>query len=74
MLKINKSKFSLRLPRLRLTVSPTMELSPAIDDDDELTRAVADDVDRRDDNWQLTEGLDETALAAYWASVETDSK
>jgi hypothetical protein len=69
-----KPKFHLSLPSLSLRQPKTLQLSPVVDDDDELTTAVQADPIDHDDNWQLTDRPDEAELDQFWTKVEDDVK
>ncbi|MFZ1812181.1 MAG: hypothetical protein WAU02_01480 [Candidatus Saccharimonadales bacterium] len=71
MLKIKQS-FHLSLPTLSLNSAKPLELSPVLDDVDELTQSVQADMIDHDDNWSLDERPDESELDAFWSSVEKD--
>lgn len=71
MLKI-KQTFHISLPSLGLTQAKPLQLSPVIDDGDELTQAVKADTVDHDDNWQLTDRPNETELDQFWDKVEKD--
>lgn len=70
MLKIKRSHH-FTLPELRLR-SQAMQLSPIPDDGDELTQAIINDVDDRDNNWELSERPDMGELTQFWTDVEAD--
>ena len=68
MLKLKKR---FHLPTICLT-TPVVALSPVMSEDDELVQAIEGDVERRDDNWQLTTGPDTAELETFWRNVEDD--
>ncbi len=71
MLKIPR-KFHLELPHFSLSSPAPLQFSPIVDDDDELTQAVYADIDEHDDNWELSERPDGSALESFWETVEQD--
>lgn len=74
MLKI-KQTFHLSLPHLQLRRPQLVQFTPVTDDNDdndELTRAIADEPLQHDDEWELDERPDTTQLEAYWDEVEDD--
>lgn len=70
MLKI-KQKFHLSLPRFSLWPH-TLQFSPPSPENDELIEAIDTETAERDDDWQLEERPDTTALTQYWEKVEDD--
>ena len=69
MLTIERKPY-LKLPTI--TVLTPMEFSPVVDDDDELTLAIAQDSADRDNTWTLEETPDTGALHTFWSEVEED--
>lgn len=61
MLKINHRHKEFHLPQFALPRA--MQLSPVVDDGDELTQAIASDPMTHDDMWVLSERPDEAELA-----------
>lgn len=55
-----------------LTTLQPMRFSPVVDDDDELTEAIAKDSNEHDDDWQLEETPDTNKLYEFWSEVESD--
>lgn len=66
-----KPKLNLKLPNIHLQSIPVI-FSPAMEEDDELIHAIADDAIDRDNNWQLAEHPDPKELEGYWRKVEND--
>ncbi len=69
MLKLPRH-FHLELPHLPAASSRPLQFSPATEDNDELLQAVQTDPDDHDDNWELTDRVDEGELDEFWNSVE----
>lgn len=67
-----KQKFHLSLPHVQLGASKPLQFTPVVDDQDELTQAIADDVTQHDDDWELEERPNEERLEQYWNDVEND--
>lgn len=65
-----KQKPSFQLPHISLP--RMMEFDPVVDDGDELTTAIAEDVHVNDDAWELSEHPDTNELERYWEKVEED--
>lgn len=67
-----KHKHHLDFPHLTFTPHYGMQLSPVPVDDDELSRAIADDTVLRDNNWELSERPDAVQLDEFWNEVQQD--
>lgn len=70
MLKLKRT-LHLSLPSLSILSEP-VRFSPVRIDNDELSQAIASDVENRDDAWELTERPDMGELTQFWSDVETD--
>ena len=70
MLKI-KHKHHLDFPHLTFS-GRTLDFSPLKADEDELTVAITNDTEERDDTWELNERPDMRELTAFWSEVEAD--
>ena len=72
MLKLNRSHhFS--LPHLTLPTTGQMQFQPVpITEDDELARAIVEDTQEHDNQWELAERPDMGELTAFWSKVEAD--
>lgn len=73
MLKI-KPEHHLDFPHLTFSLPHVMELSRPAEDSDELARAISNDPEDHDNNWELTDHPDTTELEQYWEKVEEDIK
>ncbi|HEX4662222.1 MAG TPA: hypothetical protein VH144_01270 [Candidatus Saccharimonadales bacterium] len=60
------------IEKLPLPSLHRMQLTPALDDDDDLTRAIKNDVQDHDDNWQLGERPNPDELTQFWTDVEKE--
>ena len=70
-----KLKHHFHLPSITFDSHPPLELAPVpVDDDDELTQAIAADPIDHDNNWTLDERPDQTELESFWAEVSSDLK
>lgn len=73
MLKL-KNKHHLDFPHLTFSLPHQMQLSPVMDDGDEITAAIVNDPIDHDNNWELVERPDSEELERYWQRVEEDVK
>lgn len=73
MLKINHHHKEFHLPKF--SISRPMQLSPVMNDDDELTQSIINDPIDHDNNWELTERPDPEELAreeSTWEKIIDD--
>lgn len=66
-----KPKHRIHLPHLPSRSAP-LAFAPVLDDGDELTQAIVDAPQERDDAWELTERPDVEELTKFWSEVEAD--
>lgn len=71
MLKI-KHTHHLSLPQLPVLGEPLQFAPISVEDNDELTAAIENDVADRDNAWELNERPDMGELTAFWNTVEED--
>ncbi len=64
-----KTHHKLHLPTLRYQ---PLQLATVQNDDDELTQAIANDVNTHDDNWTLEAAPDTRELNTFWSHVQDD--
>lgn len=66
-----KHKHHFSLPHLPETRRP-VQFDPVPVDNDELTAAIVNDAEARDNTWELSERPDMGELTQFWSEVEQD--
>lgn len=69
-----KRKHKINFPSITELLPHSMQLSPVIADDDELSQAIANDPIDHDNRWTLTERPETGQLEQYWDNVVADIK
>ncbi|PID30202.1 hypothetical protein CR983_03035 [Candidatus Saccharibacteria bacterium] len=62
----------IRLPASLFVHTGTMQLSPVVSDNDELTSQIDNRAATDDDLWQLDPAIDSEELERNWAHVQSD--
>lgn len=70
-----KLKHHFHFPDITFDTHPPLQLAPVpVDDDDELTQAIAADPVDHDNEWTLEERPDVSELESFWSEVTQDLK